>query len=139
MNRNMSKLKDRTFSTRLRALYDAAPYDRKDLARKMGVSISTLVRWEDGDAVPDVIRLKKMAVYFGLPYEFFLEYPSPAPKEEPMKNWEIADRLGLSESTVERLMELAETAPGEALDHLDDAVFSLTETALASRGDWNAD
>ena len=139
MNRNMSKLKDRTFSTRLRALYDAAPYDRKDLARKMGVSISTLLQWEDGDAVPDVIQLKKLAVYFGLPYEFFLEYLPPTPKEDPMKNWEIADRLGLSESTVERLRELAEIAPGEALDNLDDAVFSLTETVLASRGDWNGD
>lgn len=133
--------KDLTFATRLCALYAALPYDQKDLARRVGVSISTLLQWEEGDRVPDVVQLKKVAAYFGLPCEFFLEDPPSVPeeREDPMLDWQIADRLGLSESTVERLHELAESAPGEALDNLDDAIFSLTETVLAARGDWNED
>ena len=133
----MSKVKDRTFAARLHALYETVPYDQKDLARRVGVSISTLIQWEAGDKVPDVIQLKKMAVYFGLPCEFFLEFDPPRRKEDPMKNWEIADRLGLSESTVERLRELAENAPGDVLDKLDETIYSLTDTALAARGDWD--
>ncbi|MBP5717734.1 MAG: helix-turn-helix transcriptional regulator [Abditibacteriota bacterium] len=135
--------KDQVFAERLRLLMDAQPYDRRDLSRRLGVPISTIMKWEDGEAVPDVIRLRCVAMYFGLPCEFFLEVsvsvPEKRTEEDPLRNWQIADRLGLSECTVEKLEELAESAPGEALDKLDDAIFSMAEAVLAARDDWDTD
>ena len=133
--------KDLMFAERLRTLYAALPYDQRDLARSVGVSMATLLQWEEGDKVPTVTQLKKVAVYFGLPCEFFLEDLPPAPEkpEDPLLDWQIADRLGLSESTVERLKELAEAAPGDVLDSVDETIYSLTETTLAARGNWNRD
>ena len=135
--------KDMVFAERLRMLMDAQPYDRREMSRRVGVPISTIMKWEDGETVPDVIQLRCVATYFGLPCEFFLEVSvgtaEKAREENPMRNWQIADRLGLSECTVERLEELAEEAPGEVLDKLDDSIFAMTEAALAARGDWDAD
>ena len=134
--------KDMVFAERLRMLMDAQPYDRREMSRRVGVPISTIMKWEDGETVPDVIQLRCVATYFGLPCEFFLEVSVSVPEkrtEDPLRNWQIADRLGLSECTVEKLEELAETAPGEALDKLDDAIFSMAEAALAARGDWDED
>lgn len=135
--------KDQVFAERLRLLMDAQPYDRRDLSRRLGVPISTIMKWEDGEAVPDVIQLRCVAMYFGLPCEFFLEVsvsvPEKRTEEDPLRNWQIADRLGLSECTVEKLEELAESAPGEALDKLDDAIFSMAEAVLAARDDWDTD
>lgn len=135
--------KDQVFAERLRLLLDAQPYDRRDLSRRLGVPISTIMKWEDGEAVPDVIQLRCVAMYFGLPCEFFLEVsvsvPEKRTEEDPLRNWQIADRLGLSECTVEKLEELAESAPGEALDKLDDAIFSMAEAVLAARDDWDTD
>ena len=134
----MKKLQDISFSLRFRALYNALPYDQRDLARKVGVTTATILKWEDGDAVPDLIQLKKIAQYFGLPCEYFLEDSLPAEEQKPqMADWQIADALGLSEGTVERLRELSASAPGDALDALDEAIYSMTEAMLASRADWN--
>ena len=133
-----SETKRRTvFSERLRALYESLPYDRRDLSRRLGVPLSTLMQWEDGEAVPNGMQLRCVAMYFGLPCGFFLEVPAPGWWEGPLGNWQMADRLGLSECTVEKLEELAENAPGEVLDKLDDAIFSMAEAALAARRDWD--
>ena len=135
--------KDTVFSERLHDLFASMPYDRVDMSRRVGVPISTIMEWEDGEAIPNDIQLRCVATYFGLPREFFLEVsvtvPEKRTEEDPLRNWQIADLLGLSECTVEKLEELAESAPGEVLDKLDDALFSMAEAALAARGDWDAD
>lgn len=116
------------FATRLRALYASSLYERLDLARKLGVSVQTILHWEDGDEIPNVNHLRKMADIFTLPYEFFLD-ELPEDMEDTKEKWQIADMLGLSEGTVERLMQLAKNAPGEVLDSTDEAIFSLLEAA----------
>ena len=140
---NGGKKKDTVFSERLHDLFVSMPYDRVDLSRRVGVPISTIMAWEDGEATPTEIQLRCVATYFGLPCEFFLEVsvsvPDKRTEEDPLRNWQIADRLGLSECTVEKLEELAESAPGEVLNKLDDAIFSMAEAALAARGDWDED
>ncbi|MBQ6207528.1 MAG: helix-turn-helix transcriptional regulator [Oscillospiraceae bacterium] len=133
----MEKTKDVTFALRLRALYAAAAYDRKELARIAGVSIPTVMQWEEGEKTPDLTQFKRVAAYFSLPCEFFLKADLPEFSDGLPMNWKIADALGLSEGTVERLKQLAESAPGEALDGLDDAIFSMTDALLASREEWD--
>ena len=131
---------DITFMLRLRALYAAEAYDRRDLARKVGVSIATLLQWEEGKKVPDIRQLFALAAYFGLPYEFFLsDIPPVAQKKVTARDWQIADRLGLSEGTVEKLTLLAEVAPGKVLDSVDDAIFSIVKSHLDGNDEWDGD
>ena len=133
----MEKTKDVTFALRLRALYAASAYDRRELARTAGASISTVMRWEEGDETPNLTQFKRVAAYFGLPREFFLTPDIPETSDALPEDWRIADALGLSEGTVERLKQLAESAPGEALDSLDASIFSMTDALLASREEWD--
>lgn len=133
----MEKTKDVTFALRLRALYAASAYDRKELARIAGVSIPTVMQWEDGEKTPDLTQFKRVAAYFSLPCEFFLTPDLPELSDALPEDWKIADALGLSEGTVERLKQLAESAPGEALDSLDASIFSMTDALLASREEWD--
>ena len=131
---------DVTFMLRLRALYAAQAYDRRDLARKVGVPVATLLAWEGGQKVPDIRQLHNLAAYFGLPYEFFLsDLPPVTAKKETVRNWQIADRLGLSEGTVEKLALLAEVAPGKVLDSVDDAIFSIVKSHLDENDEWDGD
>ena len=133
----MEKTKDVTFALRLRALCAASAYDRKELARIAGVSIPTVMQWEAGEKTPDLTQFKRVAAYFSLLCEFFLTPDLPELSDALPEDWKIADALGLSEGTVERLKQLAESAPGEALDGLDDAIFSMTDALLASREEWD--
>ena len=136
MKHSMEKGKDLTFALRLRALYAASAYDRKELTRTAGASISTVMRWEEGDETPNLTQFKRVAAYFGLPREFFLTPDIPETSDALPEDWRIADALGLSEGTVERLKQLAESAPGDALDGLDEAIFSMTDALLASKEEW---
>ena len=133
----MEKENDITFMLRLRALYAAEAYNRRDLAKRVGVTLPVLLQWEEGTSVPDIRQLFRLADYFGLPYEFFLtDLPPVLEKRETMQDWQIADRLGLSEGTVENLTLLAEIAPGKVLDGVDDAIFSIVKSHLDGKDEW---
>jgi transcriptional regulator with XRE-family HTH domain len=43
-----------------------------DLAKKLETSLSTLGRWERGDALPDVADLKKLSEIFGVTADFII-------------------------------------------------------------------
>ena len=86
----MEKTKDVTFALRLRALYAAAAYDRKELARIAGVSIPTVMQWEDGEKTPDLTQFKRVAAYFSLPCEFFLTPDLPELSDALPEDWKIA-------------------------------------------------
>ena len=83
----MEKGKDLTFALRLRALYAASAYDRKELARTAGASISTVMRWEEGDETPNLTQFKRVAAYFGLPREFFLTPDIPETSDALPEDW----------------------------------------------------
>ena len=123
-------MKQNVFGGRLSSLFESAGYRRERLARYLGVTVSVVRRWENGVSYPNVYQFRGIAAFFNLPYDWFLD--SPAGGRLP-ETWELADRLGLSEGTVEHLMELAQNQPGEVLDALDDAVYALVSAVEAGQ------
>ena len=75
-------------------------------------------------------QFQKIAAFFGLSYEWFLDGTAGTPDAE-----ELAVQLGLSGETVETLMELAQTEPDEVLESLDHAVYALIGAIAAVRED----
>lgn len=118
------------FSRRLRGLFTITDYRREDLARRLGVTVQTVRLWESGGAVPDVYQFREIAAFFDLPYAWFLDGADTIPPT-PV----LAARLGLSEDTIDCLMELAEEESEDVLEALDDAVYAVISAMAAVRED----
>lgn len=125
MNRNNTY-----FSRRLKGLFAITDLSREALARYMGVTANTVRLWENGGLIPDVYQFQRIAAFFGLPYAWFLDGTDGMPDKGT-----LAMRLGLSEDTIQTLMDLAETEPENVLDALDDAVYALASAVIAVRED----
>jgi DNA-binding XRE family transcriptional regulator len=123
MNRN-----NNSFGRRLSGLFTITGYSREELAKRLDVMLPVVRRWENGAASPDVYQFQQIADFFSLPYTWFLDDRGDLPDI-----WAIADRLGLSEGTVEQLVELAKTADGDMLDALDEAVCAVLSAVSAAR------
>ena len=76
MKPNMKLEKDNLFARRMRSLYSACAYERKELAQTLNVTIRTVQQWETGEKVPDVNQLRTIAELVGMPCEWFLCCPS---------------------------------------------------------------
>lgn len=61
MYRNFEKLLDE---------HGATPYE---VSKATGISTATLTNWKHGRYTPKIDKLKKIADYFGVPLEYFLE------------------------------------------------------------------
>ena len=118
------------FARRLKGLFTITDMEPEALARYMGVTPHTVRLWENGGLVPDVYQFQKIAAFFGLSYEWFLDGTAGTPDAE-----KLAVQLGLSGETVETLMELAQTEPDEVLESLDHAVYALIGAIAAVRED----
>ena len=118
------------FARRLKGLFTITDMEPEALARYMGVTPHTVRLWENGGLVPDVYQFQKIAAFFGLSYEWFLDGTDGTPDAE-----ELAVQLGLSGETVETLIELAQTEPDEVLESMDHAVYALIGTIAAVRED----
>ncbi len=124
----MIKRKTNDFSRRLRNLFILTGLRQEVLAYRAGVAVETVRQWESGAKLPDVEQLKVIAVFFGLPYAWFLDGKDGMPALSDM-----AALLGLSEDTVCLLMELAENEPEEVLDAVDDAVYAVIDAMRTAR------
>lgn len=118
------------FARHLKGLFTITDMEPEALARYMGVTPHTVRLWENGGLVPDVYQFQKIAAFFGLSYEWFLDGTAGTPDAE-----KLAVQLGLSGETVETLMELAQTEPDEVLESLDHAVYALIGAIAAVRED----
>ena len=116
------------FARRLKGLFTITDVEPEALARYMGVTPHTVRLWENGGLVPDVYQFQKIAAFFGLSYEWFLDGTAGTPDAE-----ELAVQLGLSGETVEALLELAQSEPEEVLESLDHAVYALIGVLAAVR------
>lgn len=54
-------------------LRDKAGVTDYEVAKQTGVSTSTLTNWKYGRYVPKADKIKKLADYFKMPIEYFLE------------------------------------------------------------------
>ena len=102
---------------------------RVGLARQLRVPVQTVRAWESGEDIPDVYQFREIAECFELPYAWFLDGTDGAP-DAP----ELAERLGLSEGTVEALERLPATTPPEVMDAVDDTIFALASVVRSVCG-----
>lgn len=65
---NMDKI-----SERMRRLRKENKLTQKELAKKLYVTPSTVSKWENGVAVPDIYAVTRMADVFGVPVAELLE------------------------------------------------------------------
>lgn len=60
------------FGNRLKALREARGLSRKAFAEAMGVSYSTVSKYENGERFPDLDLLRKFAVYFDVSADYLI-------------------------------------------------------------------
>lgn len=108
---------------------------RVELARQLRVPVQTVCAWESGEDIPNVYQFREIAAFFDLPYGWFLDGTDAAPD-----TGELAELLGLSESTVEALSDMEKTAPPELLDAMDDTIFAFVSALkeVFGGGKWTA-
>ena len=115
------------FGFRLKKLLDISGVSREELARHLDVVVPVVNRWLNGITVPDVYQFQAIARFFDLPYAWFLDGGDGFPSAE-----ELAARLGLSERTVECLMELA--GKGDENESTLDAINLAVQAIMAVAG-----
>lgn len=116
------------FNRSLQNLLTISGTDAAELAQSLGVELPEMNRWLHGSAAPDVYQLQEIAKRFGMPYSYFFESGQSLPNAPEVAAW-----LGLSEETVETLMEMADTEPKDVMEALDDAIFAMAAAVSAAR------
>ena len=116
----------KNFKKCLKNLLTVSGVSREELACRLKVTVPVVNRWLNGASVPNMYQFRDIARFFGMPYEWFLDGEVRAPSAA-----EMAERLGLSEDTVEVLLSLARTEGHILLDAVDDAVYAVTSTVNA--------
>ncbi len=59
---------------KIRHLRQKAKLDRKDLAKLLGISYSSISKYELGERLPDIIMLKKIAEFFDVSIDYLLDH-----------------------------------------------------------------
>ena len=62
---------DSPIGKKLQSLLKERNISRKELAASMDVSVQTIYRWENGDRIPDIVTLMKLAKLFDVPIDEF--------------------------------------------------------------------
>ena len=86
------------FTDKLTACYEAEHLDRKHFAEKIGVPESTIRNWIRFGNIPPADTLYKIANYFNLPMEYFIDG-----KENPLTDREIALIIKMRDLTDEQI------------------------------------
>lgn len=96
-------------------LYEKISFYRKKsglsqeaLAEKIGVSRQAVSKWETGDALPEVTKLKAIADLFGVTVDFLLN-------EDETEYSKPSDSLADNESILDRYLGAVEALPDKAL------------------------
>lgn len=62
-----------TMAEKLKMLRSKSGYTQEEIAKKIGVGSSTVCMWELGQRQPNVKKLKKMALLYGVTVDYILE------------------------------------------------------------------
>lgn len=87
------------FPTRLRLLRNQKGISQEALSKALGVTKSTISLYENGENVPDVKTLAKIAAYYGVSYDYLMGESDSQVREYQ----DISKTLGLSDKAIEVL------------------------------------
>jgi len=109
---------DRVFSERLTHLLQEAKTDYgtilEDVASEIGVSRQALGKWANGDTVPDILDLKKLAEYFQVSADYLLGISDVRTADKDLQS--VCEYTGLSEGAVATLERLKGETSHEEVD-----------------------
>lgn len=60
------------FASRLRNILEQRSITQSALAEAIGVSRQSIGQWKDGKTVPDILDLRKIAIFFGVSTDYLL-------------------------------------------------------------------
>lgn len=75
----------RIFQSRFNNLLDTNRISQKEIARICQVSTSTVSTWSQGQNIPRMDKIERLAEYFGLPKSYFIEAKKPTVNETDIK------------------------------------------------------
>ena len=87
-----------TLSEKIEACHKAVGLDRTHFAQEIGIPESTIRNWKRYSSVPSADLLYKIAKYFNVPMEYFLDG-----SENPLSDKEIATIIKLRKLNDEQL------------------------------------
>ena len=99
-----------TFGDRLAAARDAAGMTQRDLAKRLGVKVSTLVKWEDDVAEPRANKLSMASGLLGVSLRWLLTgqgegVAPPGPEELPEDAGAILAEMRIMRTQADRMSE----------------------------------
>lgn len=74
-----------------------------DVAKSIGVSRQALGKWANGETVPDILDLKKLAKYFNVSADYLLGLTGNPTTDTDLKA--VCDYTGLSDKAINKLVE----------------------------------
>ncbi len=93
---------DSPFASRLREMIDANKLTLPVLAEAIGVSRQAVGQWREGNTVPDILDLKKLAAFFNVSSDYLLGITDVSSQNMNAQN--ICEITGLSEDAVSILI-----------------------------------
>lgn len=87
------------FPSRLRELRNTKDVSQQQLAQDIGVTKSTISLYENGDTVPDVKVLSRIAQFYGVSFDYLMCVSDSKSAE----NQATAATLGLSDESIEKI------------------------------------
>ena len=96
------------FASRLRELLEERNITQPVLAEAIGVSRQSVGQWKDGKTVPDILDLRKSAVFFGVSTDYLLCQTDVASSDNRVRT--MHELTGLSEAAINRLVNLKAAA-----------------------------
>lgn len=96
------------FASRLRELLEERNITQPVLAEAIGVSRQSVGQWKDGKTVPDILDLRKIAVFFGVSTDYLLCQTDVASSDNRVRT--MHELTGLSEAAINRLVNLKAAA-----------------------------
>jgi transcriptional regulator with XRE-family HTH domain len=125
------------FADRLKQLREVAGLSQAALAERLGVSRGSISFYENGERIPDIVFLDKVAEFFGgVPLDYLLGYV----QNKIPENIDMGLRLGLSDKAIENLSDARYDTELLSLmieDELfEDMMNCLTRYFYASEDPW---
>lgn len=96
------------FASRLRELLEERNITQPVLAEAIGVSRQSVGQWKDGKTVPDILDLRKIAIFFGVSTDYLLCRTNVASSDNRVRD--MHELTGLSEDAINRLINLKAVA-----------------------------
>ncbi|PKR79212.1 XRE family transcriptional regulator [Halalkalibacillus sediminis] len=129
------------FSNRLRKLREREKFSREQLANKLGVSYSTIAKYESGAREPDFNTLEKLAILFDVSIDYLLgkvDKEKESDFEAMAEHNRLLEKYGIEDSGFFDIEKWKQMGP-EELRQLEEYFQFITEKAKKRNQDTDSE